>query len=77
MSHYVGTKTSCEAYDQKVSDTLGFNGSITARWSDVRRHPSKSLFAIIAHSTIAPDEGDGLKLVEKLDDTWNETLEDL
>jgi hypothetical protein len=77
MSHYVGTKTSCEAYDKKVSSQLGFKGSLTARWSDVRRHPSKSLFSVIAHASITPDEGSGLKLVEQLDDTWNETLEDL
>ena len=72
MSHYIGTKSACEAYNKKVSDTLGFNGSITARWADVRRHPSKSLFAIIAHSTIAPDEGANLKLVETLTPDWNE-----
>ena len=77
MSHYIGTKTSCEAYDAKVSTQLGFKGSITARWSDVRRHPVKSLFSVIAHASITPDEGSGLKLVEQLDDTWNETLEDL
>ena len=77
MSHYIGTKTSCEAYDTKVSNQLGFKGSITARWSDVRRHPAKSLFSVIAHASITPDEGSGLKLVEQLDDTWNETLEDL
>ncbi len=77
MSHYTGKKTACEAYDKKVSNQLGFNGSLTARWSDVRRHPAKSLFSVIAHASITPDEGSGLKLVEQLDDTWNETLEDL
>ena len=77
MSHYVGTKSSCEDYNEKVSNQLGFKGSLTARWSDVRRHPAKSLFSIIAHASITPDEGSGLKLVEQLDDTWNETLEDL
>lgn len=77
MSHYVGTKSSCEDYDAKVSNQLGFKGSLTARWSDVRRHPAKSLFSVIAHASITPDEGSGLKLVEQLDDTWNETLEDL
>ena len=77
MSHYVGTKSSCEAYNAKVSDILGFEGSITSSWSYVRRHPAKSLFYVIAHASITPDEGAGLKLVEQLDDSWNETLEDL
>ena len=77
MSHYIGTKTACEAYDTKVSNQLGFTGNLTTRWSDVRRHPAKSLFSVIAHASITPDEGSGLKLVEQLDDTWNETLEDL
>ena len=72
MKYYIGTKSACEAYDKKVSDNLGFNGSITARWGDVRRHPSKSLFAIIAHSTIAPDEGASLRLTETLTEDWNE-----
>ena len=72
MSHYVGTKTSCEAYDEKVSNQLGFKGSLTARWSDVRRHPAKSLFSVIAHASITPDEGSGLKLVETLTPDWNE-----
>jgi len=76
MSHYIGTKTSCEAYDVKVSNQLGFTGSLTARWSDVRRHPSKSLFSVIAHASITPDESSGLKLVDTLTDDWfpNEQL---
>ena len=77
MSYYTGTEPACKAYDTKVSNQLGFKGSLTARWSDVRRHPAKSLFSVIAHASITPDEGSGLKLVEQLDDTWNETLEDL
>ena len=72
MSHYVGTKTSCEAYDKKVSNQLGFKGNLTTRWSDVRRHPAKSLFSVIAHASITPDEGSGLKLVETLTPDWNE-----
>ena len=67
MSYYIGKKSACEAYDQKVSETLGFNGSITARWADVRRHPSKSLFCIIAHPTI---EAEGLTLKEELTPDW-------
>ena len=77
MAFYIGNKSDCKAYDIKVSNQLGFKGSLTARWADVRRHPAKSLFSVIAHASITPDEGSGLKLVEQLDDTWNETLEDL
>jgi len=73
MSHYVGKKSACEAYDKKVSNQLGFKGSLTSRWSDVRRHPAKSLFSVIAHARITPDEGSGLKLVETLTPDWNET----
>ena len=73
MSYYIGTKSACEAYNKKVGNTLGFNGSITTRWSDVRRHPAKSLFSVIAHASITPDEGANLKLVETLTPDWNET----
>ena len=68
--HYIGTKTSCEDYDSKVSNQLGFTGSITARWSDVNRHPAKSLFSVIAHASITPDESSGLKLVDTLTNDW-------
>jgi len=70
MSYYIGTKSACEAYNAKVSNQLGFTGSITARWSDVRRHSSKSLFSVIAHASIMPDESSGLKLVDTLTDDW-------
>ena len=73
MSHYIGTKSSCEAYNEKVSNQLGFKGSITARWSDVRRHPAKSLFSVIAHARITPDEGASLRLTQTLTEDWNET----
>jgi len=73
MSHYVGTKTACEAYSEKVGNQLQLNGNRTARWSDVRRHPAKSLFSVIAHASITPDEGANLKLVETLTPDWNET----
>lgn len=67
MAFYIGTKTACEAYDKKVSNQLGFKGSLTARWSDVRRHPSKSLFSVIAHATI---EAQGLTFKEELTPDW-------
>ena len=70
--NYIGKKSDCEAYNEKVSNQLGFKGSLTARWSDVRRHPAKSLFSVIAHARITPDEGSGLKLVETLTPDWNE-----
>ena len=72
MSHYVGTKTACEAYSEKVSNRLQLNGERTAYWSDVRRHPAKSLFRVAAHRSITPDEGANLKLVETLTPDWNE-----
>jgi hypothetical protein len=70
MSHYIGKKSACEAYDVKVSNQLGFTGSITARWSDVNRHPAKSLFRVVAHGSIEPEEGAKLKLVDTLTDDW-------
>ena len=73
MSHYVGTKTSCEAYSEKVGSQLQLNGNRTSRWSDIRRHPAKSLFSVVAHARITPDEGASLKLVETLTPDWNET----
>ena len=72
MSHYIGTKSACEAYNEKVSNKLGFNGSITASWSDVNRHPAKSLFRVVAHGSIEPNEGVKLKLVDTLTDDWFE-----
>ena len=70
MAFYIGTKSACEAYNEKVSNQLGFTGSLTARWSDVCRHPAKSLFRVVAHGSITPDEGSGLKLVDTLTDDW-------
>lgn len=67
MSYYIGTKTACEAYNAKVSDILGFGGSITSSWADVRRHPAKSLFCIIAHPII---EAEGLTFKEELTPDW-------
>jgi len=68
--NYIGKKSDCEAYDKKVSNQLGFKGSLTSRWSDVRRHPAKSLFRVVAHASITPDESSGLKLVDTLTDDW-------
>jgi len=73
MSHYIGKKSACEAYDAKVSNRLQLNGERAAYWSDVRRHPAKSLFSVIAHASITPDEGSSLKLFETLTPDWNET----
>ena len=73
MAFYTGTEPACKAYDTKVSNQLGFGGSITSAWADVRRHPAKSLFSVIAHASITPDEGANLKLVETLTPDWNET----
>ena len=70
MSHYTGKKSACEAYSEKVGSHLQLNGERTAYWSDVRRHPAKSLFSVIAHASITPDEGSGLKLVDTLTDDW-------
>ena len=72
---YVGTKKSCEAYDKKVSEAIGFDGNRTANWANPRRHPEKSIFAIDAHNTILPDEGSKLRKVELLTEDWNEAIE--
>jgi len=77
MSWYIGTREEVEAYNEKVNEAKAYKGSITSNWANPRQHPAKSLFSVIAHASITPDEGSGLKLVEQLDDTWNETLEDL
>ena len=64
---YIGTKTACEAYNERVTLGLGLTGSVTANWSNVRRHPAKSLFAIIAHPSYLDES---LKLVEELPEDW-------
>ena len=70
MSYYIGTKSACEAYNEKVGNQLVLNGSLTSTWFDVNRHPAKSLFRVAAHASITPDEGSGLKLVDTLTDDW-------
>ena len=75
MSYYVGTKKDCNAYDEKVTSALGFDGNKTANWANPRRHPEKSIFAIYAHNTILPDEGSKLRKVELLTEDWNEAIE--
>ena len=64
---YVGTKTNCEAYNEKVSKAMGLTGNMTSAWADVRRHPAKSLFCLIAHPTI---EAQGLTFKEELTPDW-------
>lgn len=76
MRHYIGTLTACEAYNAKIKKAKGYKGKATSRWTTIRRHPSKSLFAIRVNEAIEPDEESGLTLVEELTEDWNPTEEE-
>ncbi len=71
---YVGTKTNCEAYNEMVSKAMGLTGNMTSAWANVRRHPSKSLFAIVAHPA---HEADNLTPYDVLPDSWTPVIEEL
>lgn len=73
---YIGTLTQCEDYNLKVKKAKRLVGKATSNWTSVRRHPTKSLFAISVCGGIEPDEGHTLKLVEQLTEDWNEVIED-
>ena len=75
MRHYIGTLTACEAYNAKIKKAKGYKGKATSRWTTIRRHPSKSLFAMRIHEGIEPDEESTLQIVEELSEDWNENLE--
>lgn len=75
MRHYIGTLTACEAYNAKIKKVKGYKGRATSRWTTIRKHPSKSLFAMRIHEGIEPDEESTLKLVEELSEDWNEEIE--
>jgi|DEB0MinimDraft_6_1074348.scaffolds.fasta_scaffold47325_2 hypothetical protein len=68
---YVGSKTNCEAYNNKVNAALGYPDGNTYQWALIIRHPSKSLFRIAKHPNYTSDE---LTLKTELTDDWNEQL---
>jgi len=75
MRYYIGTLTACEAYNAKIKKAKGYKGKATSRWTTIRRHPSKSLFAIRVNEAIEPDEETTLKLIEELGEDWFATEE--
>ena len=71
MAYYItNTKSEAEAYNTACTTAHGHNGSTTSRWAEVRKHPTKELFAI-QKGAVHSD----MEVVEELDDTWNEEIE--
>ena len=71
---YVGTKTNCEAYNEKVSKAMGLTGNLTSAWASVDRHPTQSLFKILAHPNY---EADNLTPYDVLPESWTPVMEEL
>ena len=64
---YKGTKAKCTAYNSMVSNGMGLGADLTQSWAKVRRHHSKSDFAIAKH----PDyDQDDLILINELPSDW-------
>lgn len=67
MSFYIGTKTSCEAYNEEVTQGMGLGHGDTITWSLITRHATQSKFAVVAHHEFVAEN---LKLVERLTEDW-------
>ena len=71
MAYYItNTKAEAEEYNTDCTIAHGHNGSTTSSWAQVRKHPTKELFAIQKGAVDSE-----MELVEQLDDTWNEEID--
>ena len=70
MAYYItNNEAEAEEYNEDCTIAHGHNGSTTSSWADVRKHPTKELFAIQKGAVDSE-----MELVEQLDDTWNEEI---
>lgn len=69
MAYYIGTKTQCEEYNNKVTKGEGYSG-ITTVWSKPEKHPTQSIFKIAAHEKYSSE----MTYKEVLADSWNQDI---
>ena len=71
MSYYItNNRLEAEEYNEDCATAHGHNGNTTSSWAQVKKHPTKELFAIQKGAVDSE-----MELVEELDDTWNEEIE--
>jgi len=67
MSYYItNNKAEAEEYNTACTTAHGHNGSTTAQWATIRKHPTKELFAIQKGAVYS----ETMQLVDELDETW-------
>jgi hypothetical protein len=60
MYYVTETKEELEAYNERIVEAQGYDGSTTVRWADVIEHHEGGSFAILKHN--------GYPLIEGVDD---------
>lgn len=70
--YYIGSKTQCEYYLNKVNEGENYNG-VTSKWADIVQHPTNNEFAIVKHEDYTHSS---MILVNELPNDW-QTQEDI
>lgn len=65
--YYIGTKSQCEYYLNKVNNALKFDGVKTVKWADIIE--GKNNFAIIKHENYTHEN---MTIVEKLPEEFSQ-----
>lgn len=64
--YYIGTKTQCEYYLNKVNKGEKYNG-ITSKWADIVQRPTSDMYAIVKHEKYTHSS---MTLIDKLPNDW-------
>ena len=70
--YYIGTKSQCNYYDDKVKGGENYQGT-TTRWAEPREHPTNGTWAIVKHKNY---EHSNMTWVAELDNTWDPGIQD-
>ena len=63
MYYISNNKADLEAYNQRVEQSEGYDGTFTTDWANIIEHQNSELFAIIKHDKLE-DVGFGDQLME-------------
>ena len=70
---YVGSRSQCDYYDDKVTQGENYNGT-TTRWAEPRQHPTQTdLYAIVKHKNY---EHSNMTWVAELDESWSSDIQE-
>lgn len=69
--YYISTnKNDCEAYNDRVTQGEGYNGT-TQQWVNVITHKNGDQFAILAHEDYTSE----MELVDELPEDWKSDID--